>query len=491
MKSIILARVSTEEQREAGNSLPAQERKCKEYSQGKGFDIIKTFSFDESAYKDKREQFDQVLEFVLKQKEFVSVCMDKIDRLSRNVFDKRVATLYELAIAGKIELHFVSDNLTIHKDISAIEKFSFSMSLGLAKYFSDAISDNTKRALEQKRRNGEWTTRPKIGYITISDNGKNYQDIDPMQSKYVKRMFELYAEENQSVKTLGELLYKEGFRSREGKKVSTSQIHKMLKDKFYIGTMTVNGKDYPHKYPKIVSQSLFDKVQGVLYGRNKKPTKYASKPFVFRGMITCEKCGGSISGELKKGKYIYYSCSNFKGICDRKGVREEILLQPVYEALVTIKLSQDKIDFIVESLKNTHKDKQEYYNSIIKGINKEDTEIQVKKDRLVELLLDSRITQDIYDKKLSEFETKQQELQIQLEEYAQADHEYHITVSRVLDLAKRASQIFESSEVNEKRQILGMLLSNCRISEGKLLWELKSPFDVIASAQHHPIGLRE
>ncbi|NBV29311.1 hypothetical protein EBS02_09930 [bacterium] len=92
---------------------------------------------------------------------------------------------------------------------------------------------------------------------------------------------------------------------------------------------------------------------------------------------------------------------------------------------------------------------------------------------------------------MSELQTRQQELQIQLEEYTQADQEYHITVSRVLDLAKRASQIFESSEVNEKRQILGMLLSNCRISEGKLLWELKSPFDVIASAQHHPIGLRE
>lgn len=224
MKAIILARVSTEEQREAGNSLPAQERKCKEYSQRKGFDIVKEFSFDESAYKAKREQFDLVLDFILKQKEPIAVCMDKIDRLSRNVFDKRVSKLYDLAIAGKIELHFVSDNLVIHKDISAIEKFNFSMSLGLAKYYSDAISDNTKRALEQKRRNGEWTGRPKIGYRTISGNGKNYQDIDPIQSKYVKSMFELYAEGNHSIKTLRDLLYKEGFRSRERKLVLVKYI---------------------------------------------------------------------------------------------------------------------------------------------------------------------------------------------------------------------------------------------------------------------------
>ena len=491
MKAIILARVSTEEQREAGNSLPAQVKRLEDYCARKAFKIIKKYSFDESAYKNKRDEFDKILEDIKSQKEKVAICFDKVDRLSRNVFDKRVSALYEKAVADEIELHFVSDGQIIDSNMSAVEKFQFGMSLGLAKYYSDAISDNVKRAIEQKLRKGEWTGRPKIGYMTISDNGKNKQVIDPSQSKYIKRMFELYAEGNQSVKTLGDLLYKEGFRSREGKKVSTSQIHKMLSDKFYIGIMTVKDKDYPHIYPKIVPQSLFDKVQDVLYGRNKKPTKYASKPFVFRGMITCEKCGGSISGELKKGKYIYYSCSNFKGICDRKGIREEVLLKPVYDTLASIKLSQDKIDFIVENLKNTHKDKQEYHNSIIKGIKKEDTEIQVKKDRLVELLLDSRITQDIYDRKMSEFETKQQELQIQLEEYAQADHEYHITVSRVLDLAKRASQIFESSEVNEKRQILGILLSNCRISKGKLLWELKSPFDVIAFAQHHPIGLRE
>ena len=39
--------------------------------------------------------------------------------------------------------------------MSAVEKFQFGMSLGLAKYYSDAIGDNVKRAFEKKRRNGE------------------------------------------------------------------------------------------------------------------------------------------------------------------------------------------------------------------------------------------------------------------------------------------------------------------------------------------------
>jgi DNA invertase Pin-like site-specific DNA recombinase len=109
MKAINVSRVSTEEQKEAGNSLPAQIERIDSYCKKKDFDIAKAFSFDESAYKEKRDEFDKLLEFVEEtiKKEKIAVCFDKVDRLSRSVFDKRVARLYELAVADKIELHFV------------------------------------------------------------------------------------------------------------------------------------------------------------------------------------------------------------------------------------------------------------------------------------------------------------------------------------------------------------------------------------------------
>src|SRR3989344_557171 len=86
MKAIIIARVSTEEQKEAGNSLPAQIVRLEKYCQNKEFNIIKRFSFDESAYKTKRDDFDNILDFVIEQKEKIAVCFDKVDRLSRNIF---------------------------------------------------------------------------------------------------------------------------------------------------------------------------------------------------------------------------------------------------------------------------------------------------------------------------------------------------------------------------------------------------------------------
>src|SRR3990167_6398458 len=122
MKAVILARVSTEEQRDAGNSLPAQLQRIETYCKRQGFEVVETFSFDESAYKTKRDEFDKIIEFLKQTDEKIAVCFDKVDRLSRNVFDKRVSELYEKAVRDEIELHFVSDNQVINSQISASEK---------------------------------------------------------------------------------------------------------------------------------------------------------------------------------------------------------------------------------------------------------------------------------------------------------------------------------------------------------------------------------
>ena len=76
MKAILIARVSTEEQREAGNSLPAQVTRLERYCQNKGFKILQSCSFDESAYKNQRDAFDRIINVILEQKDRIAVCFD-------------------------------------------------------------------------------------------------------------------------------------------------------------------------------------------------------------------------------------------------------------------------------------------------------------------------------------------------------------------------------------------------------------------------------
>ena len=85
----------------------------------------------------------------------------------------------------------------------------------------------------------------------------------------------------------------------------------------------------------------------------------------------------------------------------------------------------------------------------------------------------------MYDKKLKQNKEKQTGLLIQMEEHSNADENFYLNASRVLDLANRALEIFESSEVTEKRALLNFLLQNPVLEEKNLVFTLKTPFDSI------------
>ncbi len=487
MKAIILARVSTEEQKDAGNSLPAQIERLKGYCKRKGFEIARTYSFDESAYKTKRDEFDRILEYLEATKAKVAICFDKVDRLSRNVFDKRVSLLYEKAVADEIELHFVSDGQVINSAMSAVQKFQFGMSLGLAKYYSDAISDNVKRAYEQKRRIGEWTGKAPIGYHNITDAITGKRDIvfDMEKESLIRKIFELYATGNFSMKTIRNEITKAGLKSKAGKPLATSMIEHILKNPFYYGEMLCKGQIYAHKYQPIISKELFEKCRSVRDGWNKKPFQYAAKPYIFRGLVRCARCGCSMSPETAKGKFVYYSCTNArKALCNKKTyVPEKELLKPVYAVLGAFShISQEVIDEVVAGLKKSKEAKMEYHNKVINGLQTEYNTIQTSLDRMLDLFIAGSITKDIYDKKLLELKDRQERINIEIEEHTKADENYYITAGRVLEIAQNSLRLFEHKEakIEEKRAFLNYLIKDAVVDENKVMtFGLRSPFNHI------------
>jgi hypothetical protein len=79
------------------------------------------------------------------------------------------------------------------------------------------------------------------------------------------------------------------------------------------------------------------------------------------------------------------------------------------------------------------------------------------------------------------FKTQQAELLFEMRKYEHADENYYLTAGHVLSLAERAAEIFESSKVDVKRQLLNFVLSNCKLDGEKLSFDLKTPFNSIFS----------
>lgn len=482
MKSIILARESDKNQ----DSNDAQLSRILDYVKAKGLQEWKTFKLKESSTKGYRKKFQEIIEIIRQSKETVALVVDTVDRLQRGFQESVVFD--ELRRDGKVELHFYRENLVINKKSNSADIIRWDMAVMFAKSYVLQLSDNLKRKQDKMREDGEITGAPPIGYKSLyNDNPLRRRRIDVVpdeKAHFIITIFEEYAKGNVSVNTLAERMYKLGFRSKTNGKVNHAMIFKILNDSFYYGYAYSRTHDlrYRHGYQPIISKDLFDKCQQVMERHNKVPTKYASKPFIFRGLIVCAKCGGVVGGQLKKGKYAYYSCSGFKD-CKRVYVPETELLKQIYGTLDGLKLSDKLIQEITEGLKEIGENENKFYRKNINALKLEHDRYEARIKNMYEDKLDGRITDEMYDSLLREYKEKQAEILNQMQGHSEADEQFYLTANMTLNIAKRAKEIFMSSEVEEKHQLLGFLLQNCSLDGKKLDITMRSPFNLILNNQ--------
>ena len=313
-------------------------------------------------------------------------------------------------------------------------------------------------------------------------------------------MFELYATGNYSYTTIRDEMDKTGLKTKQGKKLARSVVENIIKDPFYCGTATSKKYDetWTHKYPRLISRELFDKCQEIRIKRRKMPSKELSRDYIFKGLLKCQNCGCSMSPEMKvkpNGKeYVYYSCTNAKGVCKREYVNEKELLKPIYKILDKFSTITEDIqnDLITELRKNTEAE-VEFHKKQVNRVRDDYEKIKAKDNRLLEMYLDDdkSITKDIYDKKHQEYADKLQHLEIELSEHREADYEYQTTISSVISVARRSREIFENcSEPIQKRAFLNYLLQNPTVKRKKLCFTIASPFNLVLELADSPDLLR-
>lgn len=304
MKAILFARVSTKEQ-EDGNSIPAQVQRLKDYAARNNFTYDKPFTLIESSTKANRLQFNKLITKIRSSKTPVALIADTVDRIQRDFRESVV--LDELRKENKVELHFLRENLVISQSSNSADILRWDMAVMFAKSYVTQLSDNVKRSLEQKLKNGQWTGKAPIGYLNISDDkGNKNIIIDKLRSPMIKLAFEMYSHGDSSLEQITEHLNNLGLRNnnKRANKISKSYLEQILRNPFYYGEMKVKDVLYEHSYEPIITRWLFDKCNDVRTQRRHKPIKYASKPYIFRGILNCGYCGCTITMDVKKNKYI-------------------------------------------------------------------------------------------------------------------------------------------------------------------------------------------
>ncbi len=364
-KAVILARVSTAEQ-EDGHSIDAQKHRLIEYCQRKNLEIIKIFTIIESSSRGDRKQFMEMIKFAKTQRETIAIVADKVDRTQRRISE---IPLLEAPIKeGKIELHFRTEGYVIHKDSQSHAKLMWGMNVLMAQSYVDSLSDNVKRSLDHKLRNGELIREAPLGYLNTKDEkGASTVIVDQSKAPIIQRMFLEYAT---GAFTLGEIVIKAKewwLRTKKNNCLNKSSIiHDMLQQPFYYGEMKVKGELWPHRYDPIISKETFNTCTDVRLGWNKKPFKYSGKDFVFRGLIKCGSTDRVVTADTKKKTYSDGSAAEWTYLVSwdeddpnkRVYTREDIILGQVEDVLAKIGIRDPEIlQETLNHLKNTNSQK--------------------------------------------------------------------------------------------------------------------------------------
>nr|NGX60467.1 hypothetical protein [Chlamydiota bacterium] len=484
MKAILLARVSSKEQ-EDGQSIPAQERRLREYAERRGLIVDEVFKITESSTKDTRREFEKILVRIRKSREITALVADTIDRVQRSF--KESVVLEDLRKEAKVEIHFIREGLILNLKSNSADILRWDMGVMFARSYVLQLSDNVKRSKEQAAKNGIWIGLAPLGYVhTVDENDEKTIIPDSERAPLITKLFELYATGNYSLLKLQEEAEQMGFRSKKGRKIAKSVINEILKNPFYYGTMKTKYGLTEHRYQPLISEDVYQRVQDVAAGYHKKPHKSVSEPFALRGLITCTKCGCVVTPEIKKKRYIYYSCTNAKGNCKRVYVREEPLIDTLSVYFDRISLSEQQISEVTCYLKEIHESESRFHSESLQALRKEQDRIQKRLNQIYDDKLDGLIDEKMYLERVSTYKGRQAEIVEQMGRHEKADQNFYVTANLVMNLASRAWEIFESSEAGEKRQLLDLVFQNLELKDASLSVQVREPFLTMMEFKKRP-----
>lgn len=89
------------------------------------------------------------------------------------------------------------------------------------------------------------------------------------------------------------------------------------------------------------------------------------------------------------------------------------------------------------------------------------------------------ITDDQYDKYFQTFSDQISDIDTRLAILQESEDNYYMMAKYLLQLAKYAYELFTRSEVEERRQLIKLTLSNLRVEGKEVRYEAIKPFDTI------------
>lgn len=325
-------RVSDERQDEY--SPTSQLKKIRESAERDGYMIPDEYVFYDDGISGrsvkKRDDFNRMIATAKeKSHPFDRIYVWKFSRFARN---QEEAIVYKSLLA-KVKVSVVSVSETVPEGPfgSLVERIIEWMD----EFYSLNLSTEVKRGFTEKMSRGEPVVPPPFGYV-MKDK-KYYIDEESGAADVIREIFQRYAD-GEGMRPIATSFHDRGIKTKNGGDIDNKRIDYILHNPCYIGKLrlsldgskSVSNRQYDsdsimevdgHHEP-IISMELWDKVQKRISHVKATHPKYAKKDqtvsYMFKGLVRCSNCGGTlaINGKSGKDKHYCLQCCNYsRGSC--------------------------------------------------------------------------------------------------------------------------------------------------------------------------------
>jgi site-specific DNA recombinase len=471
-EAVLYARVSTNDQKREGFSLPAQERLLRDYAQTHGLTIRREFTDVETAKTTGRTAFGDMLAFLKKHREpRPAVLVEKTDRLYRNFKD------YVILDDLHLDIHCVKEGGILSPNSRSGDWLIHEIRVVMARHYSRNLSEEVRKGMTEKARTGIWPSSAPLGYQnTQGPNEKRTITPDPRLAPLIKKAFTAYAKGTTSVKELARELRQQGLVTKKGHTLYQGTLHAILKNPVYAGWFNWKGERYEGTYTPLITRALYDRVQEVLARRLGTRERHVNHTFAYTGVIACAYCGCRLVGEIKKGKYVYFHCTGQRGPCPKPYAKEELLTEKFSNVLKTLSFPREILDWVTTALKDSHQDEKREHDARIKTLQDEDHRLQSRLDRMYDDKLDGTITTEFFNTKQEETRRQQDTIRDERLRLTETNEDYLTTGLTILELASNLHQRFNDQPASARQEILKLLLETATWGKNGLAIEFREPW---------------
>ena len=474
-----------------GNSIPTQRRVTQAKADDMGVTAVAEYvEPGRSATNiDKRPVFQQMLADLKQRPNVRYVIVYMMSRAFRNALEE-LATKAQLAEMG-VKLVSAKENFGDGYLGDAMQ--------GIMAIFNElqvrSNGEDVKTKMANKARNGGTVGRAPLGYLNVGNisEGREFRTVivDPVRGPLVRLAFELYATGDWSLADLSDELYDRGLRTRPRsgpeQQVGISKLSDMLRDRYYIGIVTLKGEEYQGRHEPLVSLELFDRVQEIIDTRATALERRRVHHHYLKGSLFCGACNaGGITQRMiiqhtvnRYGTpYTYFFCRGRQnGTCDTPHIHVGHLEQAVEDHYATIRFTPTFIAEVRAHLARTIEDEQASAKLLREQLTAELKSLDAKEENLLDLAADGELPQGKIKTRLRDIAQRRRHLRERLD---QADSDLADAV-RVVDLAlillEDPQAMYLRCDDHQRRLLNQAIFHALYVEEDKITGhELNEPF---------------